>query len=186
MSGKSEMGTNNPDGIRAIYERWSGKIPERIVPLSPHGSSRKYYRITDRGNTVIGVNNDDRKENIAFLTFSRHFNKHGLPVPEIYEVDLENGLFLQQDLGDDTLYTELTAFTNKEGFSGRLTDMYRRVLDYLPGFQITAGADLDYSVCYPRDRFDEQSILWDLNYFKYYFLKFTDIRNFNRKVLHYS
>ncbi|MEE2710051.1 MAG: RNase adapter RapZ [Gemmatimonadota bacterium] len=175
MSGKSEMGANNPDGIRAIYERWSGKTPERIVPLSAHGSSRKYYRITDDGNTVIGVNNDDRKENIAFLTFSRHFNNHGLPVPEIYEVDLENGLFLQQDLGDDTLYTKLTAFTNKEGFSDRLTDIYRRVLDYLPGFQITAGADLDYSVCYPRDRFDEQSIRWDLNYFKYYFLKFTDI-----------
>jgi aminoglycoside/choline kinase family phosphotransferase len=163
-------------GLQELYQRWSGQTAERILPVSAHGSNRQYYRIAGSGGGVIGVFNPDRRENIAFLTLSAHFKQHGLPVPEIYVSDLDRHVYLEQDLGDETLFSLVTAIRKTEGFSGRLTHLYKRVLEILPHFQITAGRDLDYTVCYPRERFDEQSIRWDLNYFKYYFLKLAQVR----------
>lgn len=161
--------------LQHLYRRWAGHAPDRIVSIPADGSTRRYFRIYGDASSVIGAFNPNRKENIAFLTLSRHFKRHGLPVPEIYIDDLDHGVYLQQDLGDATLFSMLTAIRAQEGFSDRLTGIYRRVLDALPRFQIVAGRDLDYSVCYPRSRFDAQSIRWDLNYFKYNFLKLADI-----------
>ena len=125
---------------------------------------------------MIAVFNPDRRENIAFLTLSAHFKRHGLPVPEIYISDLDRHIYLEQDLGDETLFSVVTAMRETKDLSSRLLNLYKRVLEILPHFQITAGRDLDYTVCYPRQRFDEQSIRWDLNYFKYYFLKLAQVR----------
>ena len=168
--------------LRELYQRWSGQSAEKILPFPAHGSNRQYYRLLGSGGKAIGVFNPDRRENIAFLTLSMHFKRHGLPVPEIYVSDLDRHVYLEQDLGDETLFSLVTAIRPKEGFSGRLTDLYKQVLDILPHLQITAGRDLDYTVCYPRERFDEQSIRWDLNYFKYYFLKLAQVR-FDEQVL---
>ncbi len=162
--------------LQRLYQRWSGQLAEGILPVSAHGSSRQYYRIAGTEGGAIGVFNPDRRENIAFLTLSAHFKRHGLPVPEIYISDLERDIYLEQDLGDETLFSIVTPLRESEGFSSRVIDVYKRVLEILPGFQITAGLDLDYTVCYPRERFDEQSIRWDLNYFKYYFLKLAQVR----------
>jgi len=162
--------------LQELYQRWSGQSAEKILPFSAHGSSRQYYRVLGGAGTVIGAFNPDRKENIAFLTLSAHFKRHCLPVPEIYISDLDRHVYLEQDLGDETLFSLVTAIRGTEGFSGRLSMLYKRVLEILPQLQITAGRDLDYSICYPRDRFDEQSIRWDLNYFKYYFLKLARVR----------
>lgn len=161
--------------LQRLYQRWSGQPAEQIIPLAADGSSRRYYRIPGAGNPVIGVWNGDRKENVAFLTFSRHFRKHGLPAPEIYAEDLDTGTYLEQDLGDETLFSLVTAMQKEDGNEDRLTHLYKQVLEVLPRFQITAGRDLDYTVCFPRDRFDAQSIRWDLNYFKYCFLKLAEI-----------
>jgi len=162
--------------LKVLFQSWSERPAGQIVPVSAHGSSRRYYRIIEGGESVIGVFNPDRKENIAFLMLSGHFRRHGLPVPEIYKSDLDRHIYLEQDLGDETLFSLGAAIREKEGFSTRLVQMYKQVLEILPRFQINAGRDLDYTICYPRDRFDEQSIRWDLNYFKYYFLKLARIR----------
>lgn len=162
--------------LQQLYQRWSGQLAERILPMSAHGSTRQYYRIVGSGGGAIGVFNPDRRENIAFLTLSAHFKRHGLPVPEIYISDVDRHLYLEQDLGDETLFSVVTAMRETKDLSSRLLDLYKRVLEILPRFQITAGRDLDYTVCYPRQRFDEQSIRWDLNYFKYYFLKLARVR----------
>ena len=105
-------------------------------------------------------------------------------MPEIYAEDTELGVYLQQDLGDETLYDRASAIRGEEdgGFSNRLVAMYRQVLDDLPRFQVTAAEDLDFSVCYPRSSFDAQSIRWDLNYFKYHFLKLVPI-DFDEQAL---
>jgi aminoglycoside/choline kinase family phosphotransferase len=164
------------EGLLKLYQRWSRKSAERILPVSAHGSARQYFRILAGGDHVIGVYNTDRKENEAFLTLSAHFKRHGLPVPEIYAADLEQNIYLEQDLGDEVFFALISRLRASEGFSKRLVGLYKAVLDFLPRFQITAGRDLDYSICYPRSSFDEQSIRWDLNYFKYYFLKLARIR----------
>src|ERR1019366_599468 len=59
---------------------------------------------------------------------------------------------------------------------------YRKVVEVLPRFQVEARHDINYKVCYPRTSFDRQSIAWDLNYFKYYFLRLAGIP-FNEQAL---
>ena len=147
-----------------------------IQEMPRSGSYREYYRLKgESGKTVIGVYNEDRKENIAFLSFCRHFRAHGLSVPEIFAEDLDNNMYLQEDLGDQTLYAYLTDVYKNGIFPQGLIDLYKEILEELPKFQLLAGKTLDFSKCYPRYRFDRQSIMWDLNYFKYYFLKLAKI-----------
>ncbi|MCX6150835.1 MAG: phosphotransferase [Ignavibacteriales bacterium] len=158
-----------------LFEKWSGEKSLNITALPLSGSAREYYRITGRNKTAIGVFNSDKKENIAFLTFSKHFFSKGLRVPEIYCEDLKNNVYLIQDLGDTTLFSFLTAVRKDGGFPADLISFYKKVIEQLPLFQIIAGKDLDYSVCYPRSSFDQLSMMWDLNYFKYYFLKLAKV-----------
>ncbi len=139
------------------------------------GSGRKIVRLTGEGKRAIGILYGVREENVAFLDFSRHFRKHGLPVPEIYEADLEHGAYLEEDLGDLSLFELLSKNRNGEAIAPQVVDAYRTVIATLPRFQIEAGRDLNYKVCYPRGSFDRQSISWDLNYFKYYFLRLAGI-----------
>jgi aminoglycoside/choline kinase family phosphotransferase len=126
-----------------------------------------------------------REENVAFLEFSRHFRRSGLPVPEIYEEDLSQGAYLEEDLGDTTLFDYLVANRSGTVISSQTIETYRKVVALLPRFQVEAGRNLNYKVCYPRDRFDRQSIAWDLNYFKYYFLRLAGIP-FNEQVLEHD
>lgn len=161
--------------LTQLFEHWARESVEQIRQLPPSGSYREYYRIQGENTTVLGAFNPDRKENIAFLDFSRHFYHKGLSVPQIYVEDLERNMYLLQDLGDTTLFSYLTQGRKNGVFPDELLDMYKRVLEELPRFQIGAGDDLNYQVCYPRARFDKQSMLWDLNYFKYYFLKLAKV-----------
>ena len=164
------------DRLARLFRRTFGRAPTGIVPLGADGSKRRYFRLGDDEQTIIGAANDDHRENVAFLSLSRHFRRHGLPVPELYAEELEQGVYLQQDLGNEALFDLVRTIRDEDGgFSDRLIRMYRRVLDDLPRFQVAAAEDLDFSVCYPRSRFDAQSIRWDLNYFKYHFLKLVPI-----------
>lgn len=171
------------EGLEQLF-RCSFEIePIRVVYLGADGSKRRYYRLSGGELSAVGTINNDRRENVAFLALSRHFRRYGLPVPEIYAEDLGKGIYLQQDLGDDTLYDQLLAIRGKTGtFSDRLIKMYKQVLDDLPQFQVAAATDLDYSICYPRSCFDKQSIRWDLNYFKYHFLKLVPV-DFDEQAL---
>jgi aminoglycoside/choline kinase family phosphotransferase len=157
---------------------------ERVQPLQGQlgGSGRKIVRLASGDLSAIGVLYDVREENTAFLEFSRHFRKHGLPVPEIYAEDLNHGAYLEQDLGGTSLFDFLSKNRAHEQLSPDVIDAYRKVVDVLPRFQIEAGGDLNYEVCYPRAVFDAQSIAWDLNYFKYYFLKLAGVP-FNEQSL---
>ena len=98
-----------------------------------------------------------------------------MPVPEIYQEDLENNIYLLQDLGDVTLFSFLTENRENGDFPEKAIPLYKRIVEELPLFQIYGNEGLDYSKCYPRSKFDKQSMMWDLNYFKYYFLKLAKI-----------
>ncbi len=146
------------------------------------GSGRRIVRLAAGDLRAIGILYGVREENVAFLTFSRHFRRHGLPVPEIYEDDLDQGAYLEEDLGDTTLFEFLTQNRSGNEIAPAVIDAYRKTLAVLPRFQIEASRDLNYKVCYPRASFDRQSIAWDLNYFKYYFLRLAEIP-FNEQAL---
>lgn len=150
---------------------------EQVRPLQGQlgGSGRKIIRLATENVSAIGILYDVREENAAFLEFSRHFRKHGLPVAEIYADDLDHGAYLEEDFGDTTLFEFLSKHRAGENIAPPVVEAYRKVIATLPQFQIAAGRDLNYKVCYPRDSFDRQSIAWDLNYFKYYFLRLAGI-----------
>jgi aminoglycoside/choline kinase family phosphotransferase len=139
------------------------------------GSGRRLVRLTGEPGSAIGVLYGVAAENAAFLGFSRHFRKLGLPVPQIYGEALEQGAYLEEDLGDTTLYQFLSANRQGESIAPEVVAAYRKAVEWLPRFQVQGGRELDYKLCYPRASFDRQSIAWDVNYFKYYFLKLAGV-----------
>jgi len=172
------------DLLPRLFEEHFGAPAEHVRPLQGElgASGRNIIRLSGGNHTAIGILYGVREENTAFLAFSRHFRRHGLPVPEIYGEDLEHGAYLEEDLGDTTLYEFLSINRDGEAIAAPVVEVYRKVVAELPRFQVEAGRDLDYSVCYPRGSFDRQSISWDLNYFKYYFLRLAAIP-FNEQAL---
>jgi aminoglycoside/choline kinase family phosphotransferase len=175
---------NSVDDLKELFAASFGASPEEAELLDPQlgASGRKLIRLGDGKITAIGVIYDVHEENVAFLSFSRHFRRHGLPVPRIYAEDLEKNVYLEEDLGNTTLYQFLGEKRSGDAVGSEAVEAYRKVVAVLPQFQVKAGRDLDYSVCYPRNRFDRQSIVWDLNYFKYHFLKLIGI-SFNEQSL---
>ncbi len=174
------------DVLKRLFEQHFQFPATDVKPLQGlGGSGRAIIRLAGRGSSAIGILNPVREENVAFLEFSRHFRRHGLPVPEIYSEDLSHGAYLEQDLGDMTLYQFLGANRTGETIAPEAIEAYRKVVAELPRFQIEAGRDLNYKVCYPRASFDRQSITWDLNYFKYYFLRLAGIP-FNEQDLEHD
>ena len=172
------------DTLKQLFERHFHSPAERVQPLQGQlgGSGRKIVRLANEKATAIGILYDVREENVAFLEFSRHFRKHGLPVPEIYAENLDQGAYIEQDLGDATLFEFLSQNRAGDKIAPQTVEAYRKVVALLPRFQVEAGRDLNYRVCYPRGSFDRQSIAWDLNYFKYYFLRLAGIA-FNEQAL---
>jgi aminoglycoside/choline kinase family phosphotransferase len=165
------------DALKTLFEQHFHTPVERAQPLQGElgGSGRRIIRLTSGQLTAIGILHDVREENVAFLEFSRHFRRHGLPVPEIYGEDIAQGAYLEEDLGDTTLFEFLSNHRSGEEIAPAAVEAYRKVVAVLPRFQVEAGRDLNYKVCYPRASFDRQSIAWDLNYFKYYFLRLAGI-----------
>ena len=165
------------DILKSLFEQHFHTPVERVTPLQGElgGSGRKIIRLTAGPRTAVGILYNVREENAAFLAFSKHFRKHNLPVPEIYAEDLAQGAYLEEDLGDTTLFEFLSKNRHGGTIAPQVVEAYKKVVAILPRFQVEAARDLDYSVCYPISSFDRQSIAWDLNYFKYYFLRLAGI-----------
>jgi len=172
------------DVLKKLFEQHFQAPPEHVQPLQGElgGSGRKIIRLSNSKDRAIGILYGVREENAAFLAFSKHFRRHGLPVPEIYAEDLSHGAYLEEDLGDTTLFEFLSNNRTGENISPQVVEAYRKVVAVLPRFQVEASRDLNYEVCYPNPSFDRQSIAWDLNYFKYYFLRLAGIP-FNEHAL---
>jgi aminoglycoside/choline kinase family phosphotransferase len=170
--------------LKRLFERHFHSPVERVQPLQGQlgGSGRKIIRLSNEKRSAVGILYGVPEENIAFLEFSRHFRRHGLPVPEIYAEDLSQGAYLEEDLGGVTLFEFLSDHRDGAAIAPEAVAAYRKVVAVLPRFQVEAGRDLNYRVCYPRASFDRQSITWDLNYFKYYFLRLAGIP-FNEQAL---
>lgn len=156
-----------------LYKQWHGSEPVSAERLPLAGSNREYYRITgDDGCSVIGAIGASRDENHAFIYLSGHFRKRQLPVPRILAVSDDELRYLQEDLGRVSLFSAISGGREAGGrYNQREKQLLVNTIRELPNIQIRGARELDWSNCYPQPEFDENSVLFDLNYFKYCFLK---------------
>src|SRR5579864_39180 len=139
------------DVLKKLFEQHFRTPPGRIQPLQGElgGSGRKIIRLANDHLSAVGILYGGREENVAFLAFSKHFRRRGLPVPEIYAEDLDHGAYLEEDLGDTSLFEFLCKNRSGDTIATPVVEAYRKVVAVLPRFQVEAARDLDYSFCYP-------------------------------------
>ena len=160
-----------------LYKQWAGTEPAHVSKIPGAGSNRAYYRIKGKdGRSVIGVIGTSRDENHAFLYLANHFNAKRLPVPKVLAVSEDQLRYLQSDLGEVSLFDAIAGGRNAGGrYNVHEKELLKRTIRELPNIQIRGARGLDFSQCYPQPEFDVNSVLFDLNYFKYCFLKATDL-----------
>jgi aminoglycoside/choline kinase family phosphotransferase len=171
--------------ISQCYRELFGKDEIRIAPLPKSGSDRKYFRITSTQKSIIGAYNPVTEENEAFIGFTNHFLSKGLNVPEIYGYIPEKNVYYLRDLGNSNLFTWLRDNKRTTCFDDSTKSLYRRILDNLILFQIKGIDGLNLKLCYPHKSFDRQSMMWDMNYFKYMLLKLLAVP-FNEQRLEHD
>ncbi len=170
--------------ISSGYRNLFGDSDLEISALPQSGSDRKYFRICLEDKSVIGAYNPNEEENKAFIGFTNHFISKGLPVPEIYGFLPEHHIYFLRDLGDTNLYSWIQNKTSDDGFDHETEAIYRKILDKLILFQTKGIIGLNLDLCYPHKSFDRQSMMWDMNYFKYMFLKLVAVPFNERKLEH--
>ena len=157
--------------IKSLFERYSSAKEYRITPLPSSGGNRQYFRIIWDGGSCIAAVGTDLRENEAFFYLDRHFSHLGLPVPEILAVSEDRTVYLQEDLGDTTLFDAVAAGRKSGSYSQEEKALLRTAIETLPAFQYTGASGMDFSQCGPVRYFDRTPVMFDLNYFKYCFLK---------------
>ena len=160
-----------------LYRQWSGDEPQSVTKLPGAGSNREYYRMTSaQGDSVVGCIGTSRDENHAFVYLARHFTRRKLPVPQVVAVSDDELRYLQTDLGNVSLFDAIRGGREAGGrYTLQEQELLRRTIRELPNIQLRGARELDFSNCYPQPAFDADSVLFDLNYFKYCFLKATEI-----------
>lgn len=157
--------------LKNLYKEWIGTEPTEFEMIRGLGSDRKYFRLYNEVQSAVGVYNPDKRENEAFIGLTNHFLHKKLHVPHIYKIDLNKGIYLIENLGTTHLFDIITEENRNETFSLHLINLFKMVLDELLKFQLEGIIGIDDSLFFPKKVFDQQSMMWDLNYFKYYFLR---------------
>lgn len=157
----------------SLFAGVTGKTNPTVEALPSSGSNRRYYRLNSDGLSLIGVRGESRDENRAFIKLARHFHERALNVPEVLAVSGDEMFYLQQDLGDTILFDCIKGGRLTGVFSPDEKKWLHETIARLADFQVKGAEGLDFGVCYPLAEFDKRTIYWDLNYFKYSFLKTT-------------
>ena len=163
------------DTLQLLFEQFTGGQLESRDEISASGSHRRYYRLQGGGVSVIGVIGTDLDENRAFLTLDRLFRVRGIRVPEVYAVSEDGLCYIQEDLGDRILFNEVSAGRERGEYSPEEERLLLAAIAGLPKIQFEGGRGLDWNICYPQPAFDARMVDFDLNYFKYCFLKATGL-----------
>lgn len=166
-----------------LFEKWSGIKPSSIKMLPLSGSKRIYYRLKKHNQSAIGVYNQNQKENVAFIDFTKQLKQSRLNVPDIYAEELIQNIYLIQDLGDDQLLTKLLVQRETSYFPPEAIKIYQEIIDHLIRFQVIAGRNFDYSSCHQHPEFNRESILFDLNYFKKNFVEVQEFKYTSEKLI---
>jgi len=161
--------------LESLFKSYTGFPARAITELPSSGSNRRYFRIEGEHGTLIGTFGSCKEENKAFIAIAEHFRKQGLPVPEVYAHSRDFSCYLQQDLGDRILYNAVEEGRSRGNYNTREKKLLFKAMEALPALQFKGAEGLDFGVCYPQPEFDERMISFDLNYFKYCFLKATGL-----------
>lgn len=161
--------------LKSLFRSFTGLSARNITELPSSGSNRRYFRMESEKGTLIGTLGTCREENKAFIALADHFYNQGLPVPKVYCHNREYSCYLQQDLGDITLYNAIEGGRSRGNYDSSEKRLLMKVMKALPLLQFKGAEGLDFGVCYPQPAFDERMISFDLNYFKYCFLKATGL-----------
>ncbi len=161
--------------LESLFKSYTGFPARAITELPSSGSNRRYFRIEGEHGTLIGTFGSCKEENKAFIAIAEHFRKQGLPVPEVYAHSRDFSCYLQQDLGDRILYNAVEEGRSRGNYNTREKKLLFKAMEALPALQFKGAEGLDFGVCYPQPEFDEMMISFDLNYFKYCFLKATGL-----------
>lgn len=157
--------------LSALYISFVGHEPSVVTPIdSGSASPRRYYRLSGKSRTLIGAISRNVAENRSFFYLTDHFLSHGLTVPEVYCADETEQYYLQQDLGDISLHDYMAG-----GFRPEHETFLIQALENLVLFQVKASCGIDFNRCYPQPIYDRQAATWDLNYFKYMFIKLSGL-----------
>ena len=160
--------------LQKLYQQHTGALAEQIEEMTGSGSNRRYFRLKGVQN-LIGVYGTSIEENKAFLYMAEHFKKKNLPVPQVLCVSEDQSCYLQEDLGDTLLFHRIEQGRTTGNFSEEEKELLRKTVRLLPAIQFAGAEGFDFNQCYPQPEFNQRSILWDLNYFKYCFLKATGL-----------
>lgn len=158
--------------LKRLYHTYTGSEAQDITELPSSGSNRRYFRLNGTP-ALIGVSGTSVEENKAFIYMAAHFRRKGLPVPEVYACSEDCSLYLQEDLGDTLLFHAIEKGRKSSVFDEGERALLHKTITRLPSIQFAGADGFDFSRCYPQPEFNQRSILWDLNYFKYCFLKAT-------------
>ncbi len=161
----------NMNKIEQLYQKYANEVPQNVEQLPISGSNRRYYRIFGSNSTCIAVKGTSIEENKTFITLADHFYKQGLPVPQVYSYSDDYSCYLQEDLGDDSLFNLIAT----QPVSNEVRSLLHETMRLLPDVQYRGAEGLDFSMCYPQPEFDRRTVMFDLNYFKYCFLKSTGL-----------
>ena len=168
--------------LKLLFEAHTGMAVQEVQAIPGSGSNRRYFRLKGGDVSVMGVQGTSREENQAFIALSRHFAAQGLSVPQVLAVSSDGYAYLQEDLGDQILF-DLVARGRESGqYSPEETVLLCKAIGQLPRLQFLGAQGLDWRVCYPQEAFDARMIDFDLNYFKYCFLKESGLE-FNESLL---
>lgn len=161
--------------LSTLYREWAGSAPTAMSLLPLSGSARKYYRMEGSAGTAIGCIGTNPRENKAFLTIDASFCRQGLHAPQVYGVSPDGMAYIQEDLGDGQLFELLKPSITSGTYGEKEMGWLRKVMEILPSVQFKVARGLDWNVCFPDKAFNERMVNFDLNYFKYDFLKFIGL-----------
>ena len=161
--------------LQPLFESYTGQKMKEITEFPSSGSNRRYFRLKGSSLSLVGVIGTSVEENHAFITLARHFRGKGLHVPEVFAVSEDGLAYIQEDLGDTILFGAVSHGRESGIYSSYETDLLKKTVEQLPRIQFLGAQGLDFSVCYPQECFDARMVDFDLNYFKYCFLKATGL-----------
>jgi aminoglycoside/choline kinase family phosphotransferase len=161
-----------------LVELFETTFEEKVIQIEhipASASDRRYVRMASENRNIIGSYNSNKKENISFVAFTKHFIKKGIAVPTILAENLEQDIYLLEDLGNQTLLQYLNQERTSEAFPPSVFDLYKKAVQDLAHLQIKGDEDFDYELCSESQQFDKRAMLYDLNAFQFHFLKVVGV-----------